>query len=199
VRRTQRERSESTIARLLAVARELFVRNGYRATSLDEIATAAEVTKGALYHHFPGKQALFREIYEREQRTIMEAIANAYKREPDAWSGFRAGVHASLSISCRTDVQRITLVDAPSAIGWETMREIENRHTMRMLERGLQQVIDDGWISPRPVAPLASFLFGGMCELAMAVAHSNKPRKDKVAAAAELDRIIAALARPTQR
>lgn len=68
------------------------------------------------------------------------------------------------------------------------MREIENRHTMRMLERGLQCIIDDGWIEPRPVMPLASFLFGGMCEIAMAVAHSNQPRKDKAAAAAELDR-----------
>lgn len=76
------------------------------------------------------------------------------------------------------------------------MREIENRHTMRMLERGLQCIIDDGWIEPRPVMPLASFLFGGMCEIAMAVAHSNQPRKDKAAAAAELDRIIDSLAVP---
>lgn len=197
VRRTQRERSDATIAILIAAARELFVRDGYAATSLDEIAAAAEVTKGAFYHHFAGKQALFREVYEREQHTILEAIVAAYTPQPDAWSGFRAGVQASLTISCRPDVQRITLLDAPGAIGWETMREIENRYTMRMLERGLQRVIDDGWIEARPVAPLASFLFGGMCEIAMAVAHSNHPRKDKATAAAELDRIIDALARPS--
>jgi AcrR family transcriptional regulator len=176
------------------VARELFVRSGYGATSLEEIAAAAEVTKGALYHHFSSKQALFREVYEREQRTILDAISRAYGHEHDPWSGFRAGVQASLTISCRSDVQRITLVDAPGAIGWKAMREIEDRYTMPMLERGLQRLVDDGWIEPRPVAPLARLLFGGICELAMGVAHSSRPRRDKVAAAAELNRILDSLA-----
>jgi AcrR family transcriptional regulator len=194
VTRTQRERSEATIARLLEAARELFVHDGYEATSLEDIAAAAEVTKGAVYHHFSSKQALFRDVYEREQRTILDAISRAHRREHDPWSGFRAGVQASLAISCRSDVQRITLVDAPGAIGWEAMREIEDRYTMRMLERGLQRLVDDGWIEPRPVAPLARLLFGGICELAMGVAHSSHPRRDRVEAAAELNRLLDALA-----
>lgn len=193
--RTQRERSRATIANVLAVARELFVRDGYIATSLDEIAAAANVTKGAVYHHFSGKQALFCAIYEREQRTIIEAVSRAYKREPDAWSGFQAGVAASLTISCRPDIQRLTLIDAPTAIGWEMMREIEDRYTLRMLERGLQRVIDEGWIEPRPVAALARFLFGGICELAISIAHSDQPRRAKTQANRELTRIVAALAR----
>jgi AcrR family transcriptional regulator len=190
VRRTQRERSAATVANLVVVARELFARQGYAATSLDMVATAAGVTKGGLYHHFASKQVLFREVYEREQHTIMDAIAAAYTRERDAWSGFRAGVKASLTISCRPDVQRITLVDAPGAIGWEAMREIENRSTMRMLERGLSQLMNEGWIEARPVGSLASFLFGGMCEMAMSIAHSSHQRKDKAAAFAEIDRIL---------
>lgn len=194
VKRTQRERTEFTTANVLAVARELFAHDGYTATSIDDIAAAAKVTKGAVYHHFSGKQALFRAIYEREQHTIIEAVSRAYKREPDAWSGFQAGVTASLTISCRPDVQRITLIDAPAAIGWETMREIEDRYTMQMLERGLQRVIDEGWIEPRPVTALARFLFGGICELAMAVAHSKQPHKEKSQATKELTRIVAALA-----
>lgn len=192
--RTQRERSEATIARLLEAARELFVHNGYEATSLDDIAAAAEVTKGALYHHFSSKQALFSDVYEREQRTILDAISRAYTQQHDPWSGFRAGVQASLAISCRSDVQRITLLEAPAAIGWPAMREIEDRYTMRMLERGLQRMVADGRIEPRPVAPLARMLFGGICELAMGVAHSSHPRKDRAEAAGELDRILDALA-----
>jgi AcrR family transcriptional regulator len=198
VTRTQRERSKSTIASLLSAARELFVRNGYAATSLADVAAAAGVTKGALYHHFTGKSALFCAVYEREQHAMMGGIVFAYHREPDAWSAFRAGVQASLTISCRPDVQRITLVDAPSAIGWGTMREIGDRYTMRILERGLRRVIDEGWLEPRPVTPLASFLFGGISEIAMAIAHSKQPHEDKATAAAEVDRIIDALARPAR-
>ena len=192
--RTQRERSEATISCLLTVARELFVRKGFAATAMDEIAAAANLTKGALYHHFPHKQALFRDIYEREQSTMLDAISRAYTRQNDPWSGFRAGVQAALTISCRADVQRITLLDAPGAIGWEAMRKIEDRSTMTMLERGLQHLVDDGWIARRPVAPLARLLFGGICELAMGVAHSSHPRRDKLAAATEINRILDALA-----
>jgi AcrR family transcriptional regulator len=176
------------------VARELFVRKGFTATAMDEIAAAAKFTKGALYHHFSNKQALFRDVYEREQLTILDAISRAYTQQNDPWSGFRAGVQASLTISCRADVQRITLLDAPGAIGWEAMREIEDRSTMPMLERGLQHLVDDGWIERRPVAPLARLLFGGICELAMGVAHSNRPRRAKLDAAAEINRILDALA-----
>ncbi len=192
--RTQRERSEATIARLLGAARELFIHDGYEATSLDDIAAAAKATKGALYHHFSSKQAVFRDVYEREQRTIVDTISRAYTREHDPWSGFRAGVQAALAISCRSDVQRITLLDAPGAIGWPAMREIEDHYTMRTLEQGLQRLVDDGWIDPRPVSTLARLLFGGICELAMGVAHSSHPRKDRVEAAAELNRMLDALA-----
>jgi AcrR family transcriptional regulator len=193
VRRTQRERSQATIAALVGAARNLFVRDGFLATSLGDIAAAADVTTGALYHHFPSKQALFREIYTREQQTIIDAIIAAAVQQSDPWSGFRAGAHASLTISCRSDVQRITLLDAPGAIGWEAMREIESSSTMKVLERGIQQAIDGGWISPRPIKPLAAFLFGGVCELAMSVAHAKQPRKSKTEASEELDRILDAL------
>lgn len=196
VRRTQRERSELTIASIVAVARDSFVRDGYAAANLDEISATAQVTKGALYHHFKGKAALFCEVYECEQRSIMQAIVAAQQQAPDAWSGFRAGVQALLSISCRPDVQRITLVDAPAVIAWQTRREIDNRYLQQVLERGLRLAIDDGWIESRPIPPLASFLCGGMREIVVAVAHSDQPVEARAAAEAELDRIIDALAGP---
>ena len=176
------------------MARELFARDGYAATTLDEISVIAQVTKGALYHHFKGKAALFCEVYKGEQTTIMQAVVTAHQRAPDVWSGFRAGVQALLAISCRLDVQRITLVDAPAVIAWETRREIEGRYLLRLLEYGLQLAVNDGWIEPRPIPPLASFVFGGMREFVTAIAHSSHPVEDRAAAAAELDRLIDSLA-----
>lgn len=52
-------RSEETRAHILEAALKLFAQSGYEAASVDEICTAAGVSKGAFYHHFPTKQAVF--------------------------------------------------------------------------------------------------------------------------------------------
>lgn len=56
---TQFERSSATRAKIIEVARAAFLPDGYGGTSLDKIAAAAGVTKGALYHHYASKKALF--------------------------------------------------------------------------------------------------------------------------------------------
>ena len=48
-----------TAARILKVARELFLAHSYADVTMDQIAGAANVTKGGLYHHFAGKEALY--------------------------------------------------------------------------------------------------------------------------------------------
>lgn len=53
------QRSEETKARIMQAARQLFAQNGYDATGVADICKAAEVSKGAFYHHFPSKQAVF--------------------------------------------------------------------------------------------------------------------------------------------
>jgi AcrR family transcriptional regulator len=90
--RTQKERSEATTSLLVSVAREVFARDGYAATSLNTIVKVAGVTKGALYHHFDSKQALFRAVYEAEWRRLAGVIGDAYRHERDPWDGFHAGV-----------------------------------------------------------------------------------------------------------
>jgi AcrR family transcriptional regulator len=58
------QRSEETHAIILESAYQLFSRNGYEATSVADICQSAGVSKGALYHHFPTKQAIFLELME---------------------------------------------------------------------------------------------------------------------------------------
>jgi AcrR family transcriptional regulator len=54
------ESTRQRMAHLLEVARDIFVRRGYRATTMDEVATAAGVTKRTLYAWHRDKEALFR-------------------------------------------------------------------------------------------------------------------------------------------
>jgi AcrR family transcriptional regulator len=192
-RRTQKERSEATIAELLAAARRLFAEQGYAATSLEDVADAAGVTKGAVYHHFKGKQDLFRAVYEREQQALAEVSFAAYQRRRDPRQGFHDACRAFFEASLDPAVQRITLTDAPSALGWEGMREIEDRYSMAMIIAGLQRAMDEGVIDKRPVEPLAHLIFGATCEGIMLVAASDNQRATAREVLTELKRLIDAV------
>ena len=174
--RTQRERSETTTGELLDAARRLFAADGYPATSLDDVVRAAGVTKGALYHHFSGKPDLFRAVFEREHRRLAKIAVEAYRTEDDRWEGLYAGCRAFFEAVLDPGVQRIALLDAPSVLGWEAMREIQEPYSFAQFREGLQNAIDDGRIAPRPIEPLAHMLLGAMCEGAMMAARSRDPR-----------------------
>ena len=191
--RTQQERSEATTAELLAAARELFAADGYAATSLDAIASAAGVTKGALYHHFDSKRDVFRAVYEGEQRRLSEIEEEAYRGQDDPWEGFYAACRAFLEASLDPRVQQITIIDAPGALGPDTMLEIE-AGAVAMTRDGLRHAMDAGRIPERPVDPLAHLVFGALCQAATTIARSKDPEGELRGMLAELRRMLDALA-----
>lgn len=196
--RTQRERTETTTAELVESARRLFAADGYRATLLDDVVLAAGVTKGALYHHFRGKRELFQAVFEREQQRLATVVADTYRRERDPWDGFYEGCRAFLEASLDPGVQRITLLDAPSVLGWEAMRDVEAGYSLALLSEGLEIAIAAGRIAPRPVAPLAHLLLGAVCEGAMMVARSEDEHAATEEVLREVRGLLDALALPAR-
>src|ERR1700745_3972640 len=90
--------SASTRRALVDVAERLFTEHGYAATSLDAIVAGADVTKGALYHHYSGKQALFEAVFEKVEAAGAHSIQEAVKGRPDPWEKALAGLHAFLEV-----------------------------------------------------------------------------------------------------
>lgn len=175
-RQRQRERSDATVEDLLAAARGLFATEGYAATSLDAVCERAGVTKGALYHHFAGKQQLFSAVYTREQQRLAEIISVAYLAvADDLWEAVCEGSRAYLEASLDPGVQRITLFDAPGALGWEAMRNLAV-NCRDLTRRGVSRAIKAGAIAPRAADPLTSMLYGGLSESAMAIVRADDPQ-----------------------
>jgi AcrR family transcriptional regulator len=189
---TQQERTETTTTSLVAAARELFAKDGFAATSLDAVVAKAGVTKGALYHHFSGKRDLFAAVFAGEQAKLSEAIVEAYQRRQEPWEAFEAGAAAFVEACQEPGVQRIFLLDAPTALGWETIRQLESS-SLGMMELGIERAIEAGSIETRPVKPLAHLLFGALCESAMVVARAPDQRAALDEALAELHRLLASL------
>nr|WP_090343400.1 TetR/AcrR family transcriptional regulator [Mycolicibacterium malmesburyense]CRL74367.1 transcriptional regulator [Mycolicibacterium malmesburyense] len=195
-RRTQAERTEATTAALIDAARALFAEDGYEATSLDAVAARAQVTKGAVYHHFEGKRRLFEAVFTREVKRmavpLAETYQRAYARKKDPWDAFGAACRAFLDECLEPGVQRIVLLDAFTALGWEEMRRLETP-LLDMMEAAIARAVEAGVIAKRPPGPLALFLFGALCETAMIVARAADQRSAHRQAVTELDRILTGL------
>jgi AcrR family transcriptional regulator len=192
-RRTQAERTEATTAALVEAARELFARDGYDATSLDAVAARAKVTKGAVYHHFAGKRQLFEAVFSGEVERMAVPLSAAYARKKDPWDAFGAGCRAFLDECLDPGLQRIVLLDASAAIGWEGIRRLE-APLLEMMEVAISRAADAGRIAPRRPGPLASFLFGAICEMAMIVARADNQKSAHRDALAEIGRVLDGLA-----
>jgi AcrR family transcriptional regulator len=192
-RRTQAERTEATTSALVDAARDLFARDGYAATSLDAVAAKARVTKGAVYHHFEGKRQLFEAVFMREVERMATPLAEAYGRKKDPWDAFQAGCRAFLDECLDPGLQRIVLLDASAAIGWEQIRRLE-APLLKMMELAISRAAEAGRIAPRPPGPLAHFLFGALCEMAMIVARADDEKTAHRQAVGEIRRVLDGLA-----
>ncbi|MCK2220224.1 TetR family transcriptional regulator [Actinomadura sp. ATCC 31491] len=193
IRRTQAERSDGTTAALTRAARELFGRHGYAATSIDAVAAAAGVTKGAAYHHFGGKAPLFRAAFEEELAGVSARLEQVAAEEADPWAAVRRGARTFLEHCLDPGFRRIVLLDAPSVLGWETVRELEHGHLLRILRAGFELAAAGGGGEAAAVPLRAQLAFGALCEGGMLLARSADPAAELPRLAAEADRLLTAL------
>jgi AcrR family transcriptional regulator len=190
-RRTQAERTEATRTALIAASRPLFAQRGYAGVSTEEIARAAGVTRGALYHHFAGKRELFEAVYELIEIELADRIASG-ALEANASSplvAMKAGAEMFLLASTEPETQRIVLLDGPAVLGWDRWREIATEHGLGLIEATLQAAIEAGEIDSQPVRPLAHVLMGALDEAAMLVARADDAERMR----AEVGRTLGAL------
>jgi AcrR family transcriptional regulator len=187
------EQSAATRSALIRVARKLFAERGYAGVSTEEIVRQAGVTRGALYHHFRDKRDLFKAVVEQVEQEVAERIAGTALGEGDPWEQQRAAIGAFLDVCLEPDVQRIVLVDAPSALGLATWREIEATYGLALVRAGLQNLIDTGLIEEQPVEPLAHLVLGALTEGGLLIARSQDRETARAEVGLSMDRLLAGL------
>ncbi|MBF8184667.1 TetR/AcrR family transcriptional regulator [Nonomuraea sp. K274] len=191
IRRTQAERSDETTARLVRAARDLFGGDGYAATSIDAVAAAAGMTKGAAYHQFGGKVELFRAAFAGELADVVAKLERVAAEEDDPLAALSRGSRTFLEHCLDPGFRQIVLLDAPSVLGWEEAREMEYDHLLRILLAGLSVAAEGEGEGSLPAR--AQLMFGALCEGGMLLARSADPAADLPLFAAEAGRFLAAL------
>jgi AcrR family transcriptional regulator len=159
-RKTQAERRAETQRRLIAAGRRLFAEKGYAGTGTPEIVAAAGVTRGALYHHFADKLALFAAVVAEEHALLAMAInaATEGEDEPGPVKALVAGGDAFLDAMQDPGRRRILLVDAPAVLGRTAVDAIDAQHGLRTLIEGVTVAMEAKAIRELPVIPLAHLL-----------------------------------------
>ncbi|MCA9771610.1 MAG: TetR/AcrR family transcriptional regulator [Myxococcales bacterium] len=190
------EYSESTREALVASARRLFGSKGYGDAAVEEICVDARLTKGALYHHFRNKRALFEAVFEEIEREAMERVTRAVAGAEDPWTGAIAGVRAFLDACMEPDFQRLALREGPAVLGIERVREIDARYSAGLVHAALSALMEAGLLAPRSVDLVVRVVLGAVNEAAQAIAEAEDAARMRREAEEILVRLLESL-RPT--
>lgn len=175
-RRSNRDRTEKTRLALMASARALFVEKGYAETSTPEIVAAADITRGALYHHFEDKRALFRAIVEDEATSVRKAIET---ETPDTLSpidALLAGSDAYLAAMRVPGRTRLLLVEGPAVLGPDAMHRLDEDNAAHTLRDGLQAAMATPTETTACLDALADLLSAAFDRAALAIDAGEDPR-----------------------
>ena len=187
-------RAEETRQRVVATARRLFAEKGYFETGTTEIVEAAGVgTRGALYHHFDNKQALFLAVLEEIEVDLGAKVgvtitgATWLERLEQALSAF-------LDASLDPEVRRVLLIDGPAVLGWDVWREIEARYGLGAIRMMISEGVAEGSIVDVDADAMAHLLLSMVDEAALFIAHADDPTAARVTAGASVAALIEGLA-----
>ena len=165
----------ATREQLIEVATELFARHGYEGTSIEAVLSAAGVSRGALYHHFAGKDVLFEAVVEAVEGRILADLAEAVRDAPDAVSTLVAASMAWIDLAGDPVIQQILLIDAPSVLGWERWQAMADQYSFGATRALLEAVAAEGRLAPEFADPFARMLLAALDAIAISIARADDP------------------------
>jgi len=169
------ERGQATRTHLVEVATRLFAARGYDETSIEAVLAESGVSRGSLYHHFPGKDALFWAVLEgiaaRVGRQLEEAEADA----PDPVAALRVAFLTWIRVAADPEVRQTVLIDAPAVLGWQRWRELDEQGSLGFTKAALAYAAEAGRIERRHVDSFAHIVLAAANETAMMIARADDP------------------------
>ena len=190
------EQVAQTRAALVAAGRRMFGDNGFRATSVEDLAREARVTTGALYHHFPTKTALFEAVFLQAHTDLMKASAKAARGASDGIDELARGFEAFLDGVLHPDTQRILIVDGPAVLGLARYTELDERYAHAAIVHALEVAAQAGTINVDDPETATRLLLGALTRGAMLIANSPDPVETRHAVAKSMRRLLSSFAPP---
>jgi AcrR family transcriptional regulator len=186
----------ATRGQLIEVATRLFTEHGYEGTSIEAVLAAAGVSRGALYHHFAGKEALFEAVVAAVSDRVTAELAEAIRDCLDPVDAVRTAALAWIGLAGDPVIQRIVLVDAPSVLGWDRWRTMDDGRTLGALRAMLQAVSDSGRLPSELVVPFAHMILAALDEITLVTARAPDSKAAVAEARAAVEALLDRLLQP---
>lgn len=183
------DNSEATRLALLKAARQVFTARGYQGASLDAVALRARLTKGALYHHFADKQALFDAVVVRLQEEMTQTVDRQVAGERDRWQRLKRGIAAFLDACGEKSYRRLVIHEAPAVLGMDRFREIDDA-ALASFHRAIAALRERGDIDFANAALLTRLLAALVWESAMLLAEAKEPERLRGQALEAIYRVV---------
>jgi AcrR family transcriptional regulator len=195
VKSRREQYSEATRAALLQAATRLFFERGFGGTALEDVAAAAQVTRGAVYHHFAGKRDLFEAVLDALEAQAKEQVTAATDGVEDPWDAAMVGLDAFLERCCDPVYGRLVWQEGPVALGWARWKECEEQHAYGLIEGFVRALMESGRIvGPLDLTTRFCFHLLGAAGQALADADEQDEQQTKEQCAALIRGMFAGLA-----
>lgn len=186
----KKEQGQATRDHMVAVGTRLFTERGYEGTSIEAVLRESGVSRGALYHHFDGKDALFAAVIDAVYDRVGESLVAATRGLTDPAEALRTGCRTWIRLTVDPEVNRIMLIDAPTVLGWQRWRELDERRALGQTKTALAAAAGAAGLAADQVELLAHMLLAGLNELAMLIARADDPAATAAKADTAVDELL---------
>lgn len=192
-RRSRAEMIAETTEKLLRVARRRFTEVGYAAISMDALCAEAGLTRGALYHHFGGKEGLLEAVVRQIDQDLTARLKRDSLLHKDPWRALRHCCQKYLELAASDpEIQRVMLRDAPAVLG-QRFRDLDAESSVTPLRESLHRLMEEGIVRRTDAGALAVMLNGALLDAALLVAGSDDPGRTLKRAQRALDVLLSGL------
>lgn len=186
VKSLRARQAEATRNLLIDVARANFTEHGYAATSIDDVINQAGVARGALYHHFAGKEALFRAVYETVEGEVVARVLAAAATQGTPLEAVRAGLSAFLDACLDPTFRRIVVLESVTVLQSQVMEVGIDPVELPMLRHVLEPLLGTSTFAGLALDALAYVSLGGLYGASLFIARAADP----LSARSEVDRVL---------
>jgi AcrR family transcriptional regulator len=180
VKSRREQYSQATRAAILDAATRRFAELGFAGTALEDVAADIQATRGAVYHHFTSKRALFEAVLEHLETEVVERSAAAADAAPDPWQAAFAALDSFLDDCCDPVYGKVVWQEAPLALGWQRWRECEEKYAFGLIEKLVGTLMDSGFFELQPLVPATRITFSMLSAAGLALAEASDVDKPRV-------------------
>lgn len=184
----------TTRSKLIAAGRKAFAEKGFADTAMEDLTADADLTRGALYHHFGGKKGLLEAVIAQIDEESSARLRAVVDQAQTPWEGFVEESVEWIRLALDPEIRRIILLDGPAVLG-DPARAASNSACLVSTMHSIQALIDQNVIKQLDAQATAYLVNGAALNASRWIAGAEDPEQASADAIASFRILLSGLLR----